>query len=721
MIKRKPLNNNLRKYSLLLALSFYLGFVPVLKLQAQAVVLNADTVKAGKYDNGKMWTFDNPPAEHFQNAYNFRPDEEWFNAVQMAALRFATYCSASFVSANGLVMTNHHCARESGTAVQKKGEDLNKNGFYAAKLTDERKVPELFVDQLAKIADITGQVQGIMNQATSDAEQLALQDSAYARIKREYAQKADWKGLELQTVRFYNGGKYSLYGFKRYKDVRLVFMPELQLGFFGGDADNFTYPRYCLDASFFRVYDESGKPLKTKYYYKFNPAGAAEGDPVFVIGNPGSTKRINTVSDLEYDRDVYYPIILKLIKNRSTALQEYNETAKNDSIQNEAFSLENAFKAFTGQLEGLRDPYIMARRGAFERDFKKAVQNNDSLRDNLSVWDEISQNNSEIRKVFHEYRLFQPHPLFQNQGLALANQIASFAGQMQSGGAQSGNSASKEAMEKQQQKLLQAPTSNNKQLEELFLAAHLEEALHFLGENDPYVKAALNGRTPEEAAAAIMNNTKLYDPKFRQELFSSGMDAVMQSKDPLLELARAAEPRFRVAAAKVREITPKLSALRGKLGRMQFEIYGTSIPPDATFSLRINDGVVKGYEYNGTVAPYKTTYFGLYDRYYSFNKEFPWSLPAKWQNPPMELLRSPYNFVSTNDIIGGNSGSAIINKNREAVGLIFDGNIESLPGNYIYLPESNRAVSVHAGGIVAALRYIYKADRIVNELVPVKK
>lgn len=325
------------------------------------------------------------------------------------------------------------------------------------------------------------------------------------------------------------------------------------------------------------------------------------------------------------------------------------------------------------------------------------MQDNANLRDNLNVWDEISRNNSEIRKVFYEYRLFQPHPLFQTQGLALANQITSFATQMQSGGAQSGSNVTREAMEKQQQRLLQAPTSNDKKLEELFLAAHLEEALAFLGENDPYVKTALNGRTPQEAAAVIMNNTKLYDPNFRQELFSSGMDAVMQSKDPLLELARAAEPRFKAAAAKVREINPKLSALRGKLGRMQFEIYGTSIPPDATFSLRINDGVVKGYEYNGTVAPYKTTFFGLYDRFYSFNKEFPWSLPAKWQNPPMELLRSPFNFVSTNDIIGGNSGSAIINKNREAVGLVFDGNIESLPGNYIYLPESNRAVSVHAG------------------------
>jgi hypothetical protein len=218
-----------------------------------------------------------------------------------------------------------------------------------------------------------------------------------------------------------------------------------------------------------------------------------------------------------------------------------------------------------------------------------------------------------------------------------------------------------------------------------------------------------------------MEKTKLYDPQFRRELIGQGAEAVMGAADPLLELARLSAPRFQEASAKVRAINAKSSALRGKLGGMLFEIYGTSIPPDATFSLRINDGVVKGFAYNGTVAPYKTTFFGLYERYYAFNKEFPWSLPAKWQNPPMALLKSPFNFVSTNDIIGGNSGSAIINKNREAVGLIFDGNMESLPGNYIYLPESNRAVSVHAGGIVAALKYIYKAERLVNELVPVKK
>ncbi len=682
-------------------------------LRAQTARVNPDTVQAGKFDNGKMWTFDNPPVEHFAKTYNFRPSEEWFEKVQKSALRFASYCSASFVSPDGLVMTNHHCARESGTTVQKAGEDLNNTGFYAPTPADERRVPGLYVDQLVQIADITEKVQGVMAGAKSEPEQVALREQAFTQVKTEYGSKAGWQGLQLQTVTFYNGGKYSLYGFKRYNDVRLVFMPELQLGFFGGDPDNFTYPRYALDCSFFRVYDENGQPLKTQYYFKFNSEGAKEGESVFVVGNPGSTQRQFTVSDLEYLRDAYIPVLLNLFRGKSLALQAYNQTAKSDSILNDIFSLENSHKAYAGRLEGMHDAILMAKRKDFERDFREGVRKNPKTQADAAIWDQIAELNQARRKYAAENLVFQPN--FTPEGFALAQGMAIYASQAgANAGAQSGNATSK--LDQLRQTITTASKPGSLQLEEFLLAAHLETARTFLGPEDPYVKSALGGRTPAEAAKAIISTTKVYNPEFRQSLLEKGASALAGTDDPLLKLAVQSTPRFQAATAGVGEVNTKLTTLRARLGRLLYDIYGTSIPPDATFSLRISDGLVKGYEYNGTVAPPKTTFYGLYDRHYSFNGQYPWSLPEKWLNPPMELLKAPFDFVSTNDIIGGNSGSPMINQKAEAVGLIFDGNMESLPGAFIYEPTKNRTVSVHAGGMMAALTYIYKADRIATEL-----
>ncbi|MFC5412140.1 S46 family peptidase [Larkinella bovis] len=693
--------------------------------------LNPDTVKAGPFDMGKMWTFDTPPQEYFQKTYGFTPDQKWFDEVRLASLRFADYCSASFVSANGLVMTNHHCARESGTGVQRKGEDLNHTGFFAKTFAEERKVPNLYVDQLLKLEDITTRVQATMANGKSDAEQLQLREREFAAIKQEYGNQPDWKGLELQTITFYNGGRYALYGFKRYNDVRLVLMPELQLGFFGGDPDNFTYPRYALDFSFFRVYD-NGKPLKTSHYFKFNPNGINENEPVFVTGNPGSTERLKTVAELEFDRDLKMPYILQLLRNRAEALQVYNTKVKNDSIQNEIFSLENSLKAYGGQLDGLRDPYLMARKAAFEQQFKAEAQRLEGSRGqsklstgsgrslsegakapvsrfdiNLKLWDNLAANVSELRKYYNDNTYLSPSELARGDLLVFAHLLVTYAevARQNPGRAE------------QLRELLETPKLTDRGLEEAYLAAHLSEAQQALGNDDPYIKAALNGKAPKEAAAYLMNNTKLNDQGYINDLITKGPAAISGDNDPLLALARISVPRYQRAASAVQQINRQQTVLRSNLGRLLYEVYGTAIPPDATFSLRINDGVVKGFPYNGTVAPYQTTFAGLYDRYYSFQGKFPWSLPKRWLNPPAELLRQPMCFVSTNDIIGGNSGSPLINKNREAVGLAFDGNMESLPGSFIFVPDKNRTVSVHTGAIVAAMRYIYKANRLVIELV----
>lgn len=661
--------------------------------------------EASLFDMGKMWTFDYAPADYFAKTYNFTPDEKWFENARLAALRFGNGCSASFVSSDGLVMTNHHCARGSGFKVQRPGENFNDNGFYALKPSEERRVEGLFVDQLVKIEDITARVLAAMSKETSDAAQMALRDKELAAIKKEYSEKPEWKGLEIQSIQFYNGGKFSLYGFKRYNDVRLVFMPELHLGFFGGDYDNFTYPRYNLDCSFFRVYDEAGKPIKSEHYFKFNANGPSEGEPVFVIGNPGTTLRLSTISDLEFRRDKQLPLNLELYKKVSLMYQAYNEKAKSDSIINIIFGLENSWKATNGEYEGLKDPCTIARKASFENQFKKAVQNKPSLSNNLWYWDEIEKINKELSGIYDEYSILATS--------RLSSQLMQFAqgavGLVLTGG----ETTRKDAV---RNRLTTFSVPKELELEEQLLAIHLKLAIVKLGENHPYVKTALNGKTPEIAAKELIQNSRLKDVQFRSEILSKDSAALWSTNDPLLNLAKISVPKFNSISTNYRDLQSKLFAYRSKIGRMLFDIYGTQIPPDATFSLRINDGVVKGYEYNGTIAPPFTTFFGLYDRYYSFSKKYPFTLPKRWENPPAELLKTRFNFVTTNDIIGGNSGSAMVNKNLEVIGLVFDGNMESLPGRFIFIPDENRAVGVHSGGMLAALKYIYKANRLLDEL-----
>jgi hypothetical protein len=663
-------------------------------------------VEPGLYDMGKMWTFDYPPAEYFSSTYNFKPDQKWFDEARLSALRFADYCSASFVSADGLVMTNHHCARESGLAVQRKGENVNENGFYAKKQGDERMVPDLYVDQLVKIEDITDRVLKAMGNETSDSARFAASANELVKIKKEYASKEGWKDLELETIQFYSGGKFSIYGFKRYKDVRLVFMPETQMAYFGGDYDNFTYPRYDLDCSFFRVYD-NGKPLKTDHYFRYNSAGANEGDAVFVIGNPGSTMRMSTISDLEFYRDKQLTFITDILEKISLMYQNYNEKAKDDSITNLVFSINNSLKVYKGELEGLKDPCILARKAAFETKFRSDAANKADLAGDTGVWNDIQNANDERRKIYDEMNLLNV------SGRFFTGELMQYAVSAVTLALAPADTSSKSKIIKM---LGELGNPKDMGLEEQMLSIYLQEVQDRLGPDHPFTKAALGSESPETAAHNIISTTRMKDQQFRNSLFSMDSEAILKVDDPLIKLATIAIARSQQIAGTYDGLLARLFTYHSKLGRMLFETYGTRIPPDATFSLRINDGVVKGYEYNGTIAPSNTTFFGLYDRYYSFDEKFPYSLPKRWQNPDEKLLKSPLDFVTTNDVIGGNSGSPMVNKNLEIVGLVFDGNIESLPGAYIFIPEENRTIAVHSGGIIAGLRYVYKANRLINEL-----
>ena len=404
------------------------GFFMSFQVFAQSANwMNLDTVKAGKFDNGKMWTFEYPPMDYFSQAYNFEPDEAWFEHVRMSALRFANYCSASFVSADGLVMTNHHCARQSITQVTQEGEDLNANGFIAQTLQDERPIPGLYVDQLVLFQDVTDEVIDEINKGTTDEERAKFENDVISKIEEREAAAT---GLEVAITPLYNGGKYSLYGYKRYTDVRLVLAPEDQLGFFGGDPDNFTYPRFNLDCSFFRVYDENGDPLKTENFFKWSANGAAVGEPVFVVGNPGNTDRLNTVAQLEYARDIQFPRTLSLLTNLSDM---YKEMLKKDpsrrlELQDMIFSFDNSIKAYDGILDGLRDPVLMQRKKDFEKTFRAAVDADPEMKAKYgNLWDKIADSRKQLGEISNKNFALSMNRLSTPQYFFIADEVIAIA------------------------------------------------------------------------------------------------------------------------------------------------------------------------------------------------------------------------------------------------------------------------------------------------------
>jgi len=665
------------------------------------------------FDYGKMWTFENPPKEWFKEAYNFEPEDKWFDDVRKSSLKFATWCSASFVSPDGLIMTNHHCSRDVVGALQQEGENFDKQGYYAKTMGDERRAEGLFVEQLMQVVDITDMVKDKTSSAENEGQAMEMVQGALKAIEQEFASKPGWEGLRLQTVTYYSGGKYSLYGHKKYDDIRLVLIPELDLGFYGGDPDNFTYPRYNLDCTFWRAYDENGKPLNTsENYFKFKAEGAAEGEPVFVVGNPGSTERYRTVAQLEYDRDYRYPMTYRFLKNRNEMMMADYNAMKDDparefeaqSLLNTIASVANGMKAYGGIVGGLNDPELFGRKVAMENYVK-------SKSPGITYWDDLKTEYSALNSHGWAITHLSPSGLRGNIFL-LMHQLFQYDQLVKTGG-------ESEEVTAQKTKLREAITQMVPTVEDPAEVAKFKLLLNEIQADiypgDNTLSKVLDGMSIDEYVAKLIDKTRFKNLKKAEKCLKG--DKIAKDDDIMLKGARIFVPRYFEAATTFQGSTPARKALETKIANQVFNVFGDNLPPDATFTMRISDGVIKGYDYNGTIAPAVTTYFGLYDRHYSHKQVFPWSLPARWtDNPPYDLMKSPMNTVSTNDIIGGNSGSPLINKNKEAVGLIFDGNIESLPGNFIFDPEKNRTVSVHAGGIIAAMKYIYKADRIVKEL-----
>ena len=662
---------------------------------------------------GTMWTFDAPPLDYWRGTYNFAADQQWLDHVRLSAVRIPG-CSASFVSANGLVMTNHHCGRSCTASASPPDTNYVQMGFAARSTADEKKCAGMWADQLQSIQDVTDRVHRAVT-ASAASQQVDQRNGEIQRIEQECVQQT---ALLCQVVTFYQGGMYSLYRYKHYTDVRLVMAPEGDIAFYGGDPDNFTYPRYDLDLTLLRVY-ENDQPLHPRDYLRWSAGGASEGELVFVVGNPGSTGRMLTMAQMEYLRDVDYPARLagydRMLRTFRARSASSPQAAR--AYENVIFTYENSKKAVTGYLRGLTDSTIMGKKRAFETDFRARVRANPSLQAQYgNTWPEIERAERELAAMSRQLRW---------QSFGGGSNLLTFAGEIVQLPVMASLADSLRLSQyrdsgsvKIRGQLLQ-DVQLDTAFERQALAATFAAWKEALPSNDVALRAALgygNG-DPEAAAARILAQTALTDVAARRALLQGGSAAIQRSTDPLIVLARQIEPVNRRLAQRAAQLDAVVSASAEKLGRAIYAAYGTTLPPDATFTLRISDGVVRGFPYNGTVAPYKTTFYGLYDRAASFDNKPPFDLPRRWSERKDRLdLTTPFDFVSTNDIIGGNSGSPVINRSAEVVGLIFDGNIESLPNRFIFTDDVARSVAVHSRAIPEALRKLYDAGWIADEL-----
>jgi hypothetical protein len=660
-----------------------------------------------------MWTFDNPPTKLVQDKYNFAIMQQWLDHLRLSSVRLNDGGSGSFVSPTGLLLTNHHVALGQLQKNSTPEHDYVKDGFYARSAAEEIKSPDLEVNVLVSMENVTTRVQDALKGARNAEQEFAKRKDVIAAIERESLEKT---GFRSDVVTLYQGGEYWLYRYKKYTDVRIVFAPEQQIAFYGGDPDNFTYPRYDLDFALFRVY-ENGQPIQSTNYLKWNPKGAADGELVFVSGHPGSTQRLDTLAQLEAERDLYEPATLKILHSRIDTLKKYSATGPEAERRalSQIFSLENSLKAYDGRLKGLQDKRVTDTKRADEAKFKAQVAANPQWKSAYgNAWDQIAAAEKKAQTRFKEQYF---HGL--NSSLAnLAQQIVQYVAEIKKPDGERLAGYHESQLESLRLALF-SPAPIYPDMEIARITGALELDLSEAGPNDPWIKMVLNGKSPREVAIELVNGTRLTDPELRKKLVEGGEPAVAASNDSMIVLARKLDPVRRELTKWLEDNVQSVEQRAGEqLGKARFAAFGKSTYPDATFTLRLSYGQVKGYPMNGTIAPPMTTMYGLYDRSASFGNKGPFELPQRYvEGRPKLDLATPFNFVSSNDIIGGNSGSPVVNRNGEIVGLIFDGNIESLVGDFVYEGETNRAVAVHTAAITEALRKIYGADKLTAELL----
>ncbi len=681
--------------------------------QTSAALLTAVLLVPASFADEGMWTFDNPPLKLLKERYNFTPTQQWLDHLRLSSVRLNDGGSGSFVSPHGLLLTNHHVALGQLQKNSTPEHDYVKDGFYATTADQEMKSQDLEVNVLVSLEDVTGRVNDSTKGSKNAEEEFAKRKSAIAAIEKESTDKT---GLRSDVVTLYQGGEYWLYRYKKYTDVRLVFAVEQQTAFFGGDPDNFTYPRYDLDMAIYRVY-ENGKPIDSKDYLKWNAKGADDGDLVFVSGHPGSTQRADTYAQLVFDRDTVTPTIIKLLKNRIATLKDYSARGPEQTRQAATmiFGLENSRKVYEGRLLGLQDKNLMEKKRKEEEDFKAKVDANPEWKkDYGNAWEKDSQavdkSKSRINQQFYRG--------LDSQLANLAISLVTYVAEIKKPDGERLPGYHEAQLDSLKLRLF-SPAPVYPEMDTARMTSALQFDLNGIGPNDPWLKAVLDGRTPEETAKQLVSGTKVADPAFRKTLVDGGQAAVDASTDPMIVMARRIDPIRREQIKWFEDNVASQQEQAGEeLGKARFAVYGKSTYPDATFTLRLSYGQVKGYPMNGTIAPSKTTIYGLYDRAASFNYKVPFDLPQRYIDGRSKLdLATPFNFVTTNDIIGGNSGSPVVNREGDIVGLIFDGNIESLVGDFVYDGTANRAVAVHTAGMTEAMSKLYGAQTLVDELM----
>ena len=666
-----------------------------------------------------MWLFSNPPADEIEAKYGFRPSAEFLELLQKASIRFSNGGSASFVSSRGLVMTNHHIAFSSLTKLSTAENDLVANGFFAQTLGEELPCPDLELITLQSIEDVTERVNGAAAEGMTPDETKAARQKAITEIENESFKAT---GFFSEVMSFYQGGRHHLYRYKKFTDVRLVFAPEENVGYFGGEPDNFEYPRYNLDAAFFRIY-ENGEPYQPEHFFRWSEHGAADGELVFVSGHPGRTDRLDTVAHLEFQRDVYYPYYLNRTRRQEVLLQLFSEIGADQArrASSELFRLRNSRKNRTGILLGLQTPSLIAKKRADEESLR-ALAAEKKLGDlaKSDPWREVAETLNAERELMVRYDLLESGTAFNSQLYLIAKKIVRFTAETAKPDAERLPEYRQSALPAMRGSIL-SPSPIYDDLEKLKLTDSLGMYLEFLGdaERGSAGYGLLENRSPQERAAVLIQNTRLRDIEERKKLLDGGADAVKNSDDPMICFALQVDEKARpIREEYERRVVEPRKAAYADIARLRFAALGESIYPDATFTLRLSYGKVAGYtDSSGDVLPPWTTIGGAYAHAEEHAFAYPYSLSKKWIERQGAVDKStPINLVTTNDIIGGNSGSPMLNTKGEIVGLIFDGNVDSLVLNFIYSEETARAVSVHSAAIPELLRKIYRADRIADEL-----
>ena len=686
-----------------------IAWVSLLMFVAICSIGSIVAISAG--DEG-MWTFDNLPLAQLEEQYSFTPTNEWLEKIRLSSLRLNDGGSGSFVSSRGLVMTNHHVGLNQVQNLSTSEADYVSNGFYAPSIDEELRAPDLAIDVLVSMDNVTERIQAATTLAVNDQQALSERRAKIALIEKE---SLDLTGLRSRVVSLYRGGEFWLYRYKQYTDVRLVFAPETQAAFFGGDSDNFTYPRFCLDVAFFRVY-ENGEPANTANYFRLDRNGPNEDDLVFAVGNPGSTNRLRTIDQFRYERDVRHPAYLNYFETYERLLREYAARGPEQArqVSNLLLGITNSRKAFTGQLRGLENPAVWASLERREALFRQQIEGTDLSREADDAWIAIGQATAEAARTFKQ-RVYQN---FAGSTLAeIAETIVRYVEETEKPDASRLPGYHDSELASLEFRLCSpAPIYPNR--EEHLVAGFLEAAKQELGADDWFVRTVLGNRSPQEIASHLARNTELANLDFRRELVAGGTAAVVASTDPLITTMRQLDPQRRQVQEAFRQsVESVLEDSEATLARARFSAFGRTVYPDATFTPRLTYGTVKGYPMNGTQAPHETSLFGLFDRAISFGRSGEYALPGRyWQRQSKLDLTTPVNFVSTVDIIGGNSGSPVINREGNLVGLIFDGNIESLVGRFAYDSEVSRAIAVHPGYILEALEQLYDAKPLAREL-----